>query len=696
MHQALRLDPEIINEFVPREPQSHGEERDQVWSDDKLSSLWPHVMAKVAAQHPMTAVIDGFDELKEDDREDFFDCLEQFEQNTSKPENLKLLLLSRQIQAVNPEESGTRFGRYDMKLEDTGADISKTVQQDLDRIFADKTLQLQICDKIREISAGSYLSASLIAGDLSRNRQIHSKDTILQDLTRLYRDPDSPKDLTGVYNCIINRVSKPRNIGALLSQALLWAAFQKEALKPEEFNMAQAVGRAMEKNPRGEVTGEELEGFLDDNIAMTLDVHCGHLVKFQDGRLELVHDSLRTYLIAHYGGEESPNANLASICVTYLAMPHFSNSGNKPKAEKMNLWESKIRRRVDKHKFARYASLYWHDHIRDAGSSWPSVVAEQVLKGRELLEDQQTGFATCWTEIWWYFTMWPARNFPQDPPVDRTIPPLTPNTPVPPEIPTHQTPDQVETDQPSAIVATPEHQEETGPISAEQSTGPVLASAIETPTGISGDGKESSSGLGFDLSKTETPKMGTPRGRSPDTRHSVAGGTSPISSSLNKPENEFRPQQPADQVTKPNAEPKSSDSPTAPLTNEPPDQNSEDMDSLPIPTEPAKSPPSSEEQTVTTPKGKELLLLPDEASKDKSPVVPGPSTAPEVRKPAEEPVKEPAKEPAKEPIKEPAKEPAAEPAKVEPPPPPPKKSRFLGWGARVKKAANILIRGESS
>ncbi|KAI8623277.1 hypothetical protein F5Y19DRAFT_481901 [Xylariaceae sp. FL1651] len=432
MHQALRLDPEIINEFVTQEPQSHGGEREQgvgggIWSDDKLSSLWPVVMAKVAAQHPMTAVIDGFDELKEDDRQEFFDCLKQFKQNTLKPENLKLLLLSRQLQSVNPEEPGRGFGRYDINLEDTGADISKTVQQDLDRVwatrrFADKTLQPQICEKIREISGGTYLSASLIAGDLSRNREVKSEDSILEDLTRLYSDSGSPKDLKGVYNCIIDRVSKPRNIGALLNQALLWAAFQKEALKPEEFNIAQAVGRAMEKNPTGDITGKELDGFLDGNIAMTLDFHCGHLVKFQDGRLELVHDSLRIYLMNQFGGEESPNAKLASICVTYLAMPHFRNSGKRPDPERMNSWESKVRTRVDKHKFARYASLYWHDHISNAGSSWPSVMAEQVIRGRRLLEDQETGFARCWTEIWWYFTMWPARNFPQDPPVDRTIP----------------------------------------------------------------------------------------------------------------------------------------------------------------------------------------------------------------------------------------------------------------------------------
>jgi len=499
----------------------------------------------------------------------------------------------------------------------------------------------------------------------------------LQDLPKLYSDHDSPKDLTGVYNRVIDRVSKPKNIGALLNQALLWAAFQKEALKPEEFNIAQAVGRAMEKKPTGDVTGEELEGFLDDNIAMTLDVHCGHLFKFQGGRLELVHESLRMYLIARSGGEEGPNAKLASICVTYLAMPHFSNSGNKPKPERMNLWESKIRRRVDKHKFARYASLYWHDHISDAGSSWPSVVAEQVLKGRELLEDQQTGFATCWTEIWWYFTMWPARNFPQDPPVDRTIPPLTPNTPVPPEIPNHQTQAQDETDQPSATVAMPEHQEETGPILAEQSTSSTLPSGIETP--ISGDAEKSSNELGFNLSETENPKMDTPRGRSPDTRPSVSRGestprrTPPIGSSLHEPESEFHGQQPTSEVTTTAAVLESPASPTAPLTNEPPDQNIEDTNLLPSPIKPTKPSRSSEEQTVTPPKGKELLLhasLPE----NKPPVVAGPSTKPEVTKPD--------------------KEPAEEPAKVEPPPP--KKSRFLGWGARVKKAANILIRGESS
>jgi len=429
MHQALRLDPEVIRDYIPQDTQSVDGQHEQIWRDDQVTSLWPKVMAEVAAQHPMTAVIDGFDQLGQDDRQEFFHCLEQFDQNTPKPESLKFLLLSRPFQGANPEESGHNFSRYDMKLEDTGADISRTVDQDLNRVgphgsIADQTLQSKIGDKIQTLSGGAYLSATLIAGDLRRNRDVNlSEDSILEDLTKLYSSDDG---LTGVYNRVIDRVSKTGSIGPLLNQALLWAAFQKEALKPEEFNIAQAVGRAMERDPAGEITGAKLERFLDDNIATTLDFHCGHLVKFQDGRLELVHDSLRAHLIDRFRGEEEPNAKLASICVAYLAMPHFRDSGNPPDPLRMKLWESKVRARVDRHKFARYASLHWHDHINGAGSSWPGAVGERVLRGRELLEDRETGYARCWTEIWWYFAVWPARGFPSDPPIDRKVPPPTP------------------------------------------------------------------------------------------------------------------------------------------------------------------------------------------------------------------------------------------------------------------------------
>ncbi|RYP74217.1 hypothetical protein DL771_003150 [Monosporascus sp. 5C6A] len=433
LHQALRLEPEVIDTIFHPEPQP--QERDageavverNFWTNEKLKCLWPEIMAEVTARRPIIAVIDGLDELGKDDREEFFNCLRRFEEKTTSPQNWKLLLVSREIPDIKTEAAEHGFERFDAKPAETTGDLIKSIQEGLDRVWTtrrlpniDRNVQDEICEKIKELSDGVYLSASLIADDLSRDRDVRSEADIMKRLN----DSKFPTNLTRVYDYVLDRMSRTREIADLVEQALLWAAFQKEALKPAEFNIAQAVGRALKKYPDGPITDKELEEFLDDNIAMTLEFHCGHLVKFQDGRLELVHGSLREYLIAQRSGSGGPNATLAGVCVTYLTMSYFEEPGDGPDPERMDLWESKVRRRVDRHKFVRYTSLHWHDHISEAGGCWPGEHEQSMMTKRALLEKHNTGYERSWMEVWWYFTMWPDQNFPRDALVEQvTAPP---------------------------------------------------------------------------------------------------------------------------------------------------------------------------------------------------------------------------------------------------------------------------------
>ncbi|RYP29051.1 hypothetical protein DL767_006913 [Monosporascus sp. MG133] len=456
LHQALRLEPEVINKIFHPEPQP--EERNageavverNFWTNEKLKCLWPEIMAEVTARRPIIAVIYGLDELGKDDREEFFNCLGRFEEKITSPQNWKLLLVS--CEDIKTEAAEHGFERFDAKPAEITGDLIKSIQEGLDRVWTtrrlpniDRNVQDEICEKIKERSDGVYLSASLIADDLSRDRDVRSEADIMKRLNDLSRDRDVrseadimkrlndskfPTNLIRVYKYVLDRMSRTREIADLVDQALLWAAFQKEALKPAEFNIAQAVGRALKKYRDGPITDKELEEFLDDNIAMTLEFHCGHLVKFQDGRLELVHGSLRRYLIAQRSGSGGPNATLAGVCVTYLTMSHFEEPGDGPDPERMYLWESKVHRRVNRHKFVRYTSLHWHDHISEAGGCWPgeheqsTMTKQSMMTRRALLENDNTGYARSWTEVWWYFTMWPDQNFPRDALVEQvTAPP---------------------------------------------------------------------------------------------------------------------------------------------------------------------------------------------------------------------------------------------------------------------------------
>ncbi|RYP12927.1 hypothetical protein DL765_007097 [Monosporascus sp. GIB2] len=421
MQQAIRLAPEVILPFLHHnetKPVQDGETREtraesDVWSPEKIRSIWPTIMVQVTARVPIIGVIDGFDELEEECRQTFLACLKRTGNESHNSSNLRWLFLSRPISSpLTTESSGEiGFNTYDIKAKETDGDISKSIQAELDGVWATKgfvnmAAQQVIEDKIKEKSGGNYLSASLITEDIKRNRDITSEGDILT----LLNSPGFPKDLPGTYDYIKDNISsKSSTMGAILEQALWWAAFQHEGLTPQEFNMAQAVGRALEQNPIAEgITSSELQPLLDDNIDMTLNLQCGHLVKFQGGRLELVHSSIREYLLMHKK-EACYHARLANICITYLTMPHFEDSGPAPDAQRMSLWESKVRERVKEHKFARYAAVYWHDHLRDAGLFWPTSPGDEGR--RRVLNDPKRGFSVSWVEVWWYYNMWPGQNF---------------------------------------------------------------------------------------------------------------------------------------------------------------------------------------------------------------------------------------------------------------------------------------------
>ncbi|KAK3291346.1 uncharacterized protein B0H64DRAFT_451035 [Chaetomium fimeti] len=436
-HQAIRLEPSLIQRLLPS---SHRDwqvktamtreslERD-IWAGDTLKSVWPDIMAEVAEKHALAVVIDGFDELDVESRDSFLDCLQRLRVQSESPANLRLLFLSRNIDELDVAPAHQMaFQRYNIGLAETGSDITRTIDEALDRLWRSRRfepgeLREKIGNQIHLQSQGTYLWAALLSRDLDRNRTITSPDQVE---TRIQELPLEAHSIPGLYDYILDRLATVTGVSAMVRQALLWASVQKEGLKPAEFNVAQAIGRALEEHKGQQITQEMLNQYLDDKIAMTLDFHCGHIVKFQDGRLELVHGSLKEYIMQNgirIGGPvpqhltpcgtiaERLHAELARTCVAYLTMRQFQYSGPRQNTMTPHGWQAKVRARLDRQKFSRYASLYWDEHIRDAGMPW-RFENNAARAAQQLLKDGRTEYARCWTEIWWLFRLWPTIRFP--------------------------------------------------------------------------------------------------------------------------------------------------------------------------------------------------------------------------------------------------------------------------------------------
>ncbi|KAK3365364.1 hypothetical protein B0T24DRAFT_724217 [Lasiosphaeria ovina] len=395
LHQALRLEPELVVDFLMptfSEAQQRDDGDQDIWTRDVLVLLWADAMAQITKRRALIMVIDGIDEIGPECQETFFSCLEELGGKMQDPSRVRLLLISRNEEQIKDHLDKQGFKTYLMKPEDTGMDMISTVNDGLGHLWNHTRYNSEDLEGSRDGGALHDNIASIIA---QRSGGVYLWVILVLEILR--RDDSTEKALT-------------------------WAVFQQEGLKVTEFNIALALAKASVVSPGRTVSPQGLAGFLDDNIKAKLNFYCGQLVKFHDGRLTLVHRSLKTYLTTatatsefsteFFLDQQSSHAALASVCVMYLTMAYFRDSGQAVEATEPGCWETKVRKRIREHGFVRYAALYWYKHVAAAGPKWPGIGGKDSLDRKRLLEDDSTEYAKCWTEVWWFLTRGPTQPYP--------------------------------------------------------------------------------------------------------------------------------------------------------------------------------------------------------------------------------------------------------------------------------------------
>ena len=403
----------------------------EIWTREILQSIWPDVMGGAAEDLDLTLVIDGLDEMKMDDQKAFFDCLEKLDTIASRDRKIRILIVSGDDEMTDPRAM-TDFDTYTVTQSDTMTDIRKTVDEGLERIWRsrkcqDEALRQRISDTIVNDSNGNYLWATMAVEHLRRSPEINEA---------ALEEGSLPRDVGKLYDGILEKILGRRNSASFAALALQWSLFQEGKLKAAEFNTAQAVAMAREKkaskgNPNNDLSHEDLDEFLTGNIKAKVNFSCGQLVNLRDERLELVHSSLGTHLAARAGklGEQQGHRDLANTCMAYLTMPQFRNPEvSDRKQEWADEWESKVRRRIRKHGFLRYAARYWYQHLHAAGPSFqrsdPKVTQIlDKLDPRPMPDGKADSkpHAMSWSEAWWFLTKGLTKEYPQDCPAHEIV-----------------------------------------------------------------------------------------------------------------------------------------------------------------------------------------------------------------------------------------------------------------------------------
>ncbi|KAK0703666.1 hypothetical protein B0T26DRAFT_807175 [Lasiosphaeria miniovina] len=422
LHQALRLEPELVVDFL-MPTFSEAQRRDvgdqDIWTRDVLVLLWAGAMAQIAKRRALIMVIDGIDEIGPECRETFFSCLEELGAKMQDPSRTRVLLISRNEGQIKEHLDKQGFKTYLMKPEDTEMDMLSTVNDGLGYLWNHTRYNIEDLEGSRDgqddigsiiahRSGGVYLWIILVPEILRRDGKMD--ESRMAEKVRGF-----PQSIEGLYGHTLGGMhDRRRDTAAFIRQALTWAVFQQRGLKVAELNTALALAKASLVSPGQTVTPQGLASFLDDNIKAKLNFYCGQLVKFHDGRLTLVHRSLKTYLttatatselgVEFFLDQQSSHAVLASVCVMYLTMAYFCDSCHHLEATEPSYWETKVRKRIREHGFVRYAALYWFKHVAAAGPKWPGIGGKDSLDRKMLLEDDSTEYAKCWTEVWWFLT----------------------------------------------------------------------------------------------------------------------------------------------------------------------------------------------------------------------------------------------------------------------------------------------------
>lgn len=417
LHQALRLEPEAVVKYLLghfKESQARDVHIEKIWTREKLILLWPVIMAFVMDRHPLILVIDGLGEIATRCQRDFVGCLEKLEEQTQHTKNLRVLVVSGESDILGEGLKECGFKAYKVTPQDTASDVARSTNARLGHLWRleslrDEKKQKDICDNIAQNAKGNYLWASLAAENL-RHTLVSDADELTRALGNL------PPTVEGLYERILEQTLRDHQREAFfIRQVLTWAMYQQEGLKVAEFNIVQAIGQAANEHPDQPITKDNLEELLEPNIQAKVNFYCGQLVRFIDGRLELIHPSLKSYLTtattSHLGrgfalDETTSNADLARVCIAYLTMGTFGDAGQSLETLELTSWESKVRKRIQLNDFVRYASLYWYKHVAEAGDDW------RETRKQKLLEDSSTSFGQNWTEVWWFLTRGPSQTYP--------------------------------------------------------------------------------------------------------------------------------------------------------------------------------------------------------------------------------------------------------------------------------------------
>ncbi|KAK5995937.1 Vegetative incompatibility HET-E-1-like protein [Cladobotryum mycophilum] len=365
LHQILYQIPTLYNQI------SHDYllNLKSTWGFENLWQVFRDVVSK-NSEAEIFCVVDALDECEKDSR---FRLLELLSSLLKTASNFKMLVSSRphiRIAATLPGVEEVHIAAQNDK--DIRQFVSDQVHQLAQMKGLPENLEKETKLFLMKRSKGMFLWASLILSGLKNSSETNAA-SIRAQLERL------PEDISGIYAKIlaeINPSSRPK-----AKKVIQWVLFAKRPLSTNELKIALAL------HP-DHTQISLLQDRLENNVCYFLNTLFGPIMKVEDDRVGLVHesakdfltdqvlmqsyDSQESYVSVFYSSPAESNLSLAIDCLNYLSSEEF--------AIRPSLDILKYYSRLSDYPFLQYAAIHWPEHLRGADGSYSESLLNSFFR----------------------------------------------------------------------------------------------------------------------------------------------------------------------------------------------------------------------------------------------------------------------------------------------------------------------------
>jgi len=377
LHQIYTSQPRLVQHFVSKQSSGNTD------VTKHFSSLWNIFKATVTdpGSKRTICIIDGLDECDKDSRKEFAVALAEFfkeakqpQENTSCTASLKVLILSRPDNIIRNSFSSLPNVRLrgEDEIEAVNQDVDRVVQasmNDLEKAGLPQQILVDLQHKLVKGADMTFLWTTLMIKLLEEAAEAGASKTDLQKILQ-------SKDIYAIYHQLLQKTSKQEETIRML-QIVVAAARPLTLL---EMSIAMEIRR--ERVGREEIVQMMKHPF--ENYVKSL---CGHFLRIIHGRIYLVHQTARLFLLQQKTKPSSSRqlVNLGSpvipqnfiwrysiileeaqflllnICVAYLYM-----IGGE--IENRDLSAKHLEGQVPDLGLLDYAAKYWPLHRRQVGN----------------------------------------------------------------------------------------------------------------------------------------------------------------------------------------------------------------------------------------------------------------------------------------------------------------------------------------